>query len=331
LSISEQDWQAAVTAIVEAEQPVISCHVHPDGDALGSALALHRALANAGRDPVVSFSEPFTVPRHYRFLAGLDRLVHPEKVPRSADLFVCFDAGSLDRLGSLVDAFEGAERTVVIDHHASNTRFGDVNLIDPASPASAVLCRELLRRLDLPLDEAIATALYTGLVTDSGRFQYQATNPDTHRLAAELLAAGVKQYEVAKAVFETNDIGYLRLIADALGRIEQVPEASLVWTRVGLADLAAHGVEMDETEGLIDLVRTDGASDVAAVLKEQPEGGYKVSLRSKGATDVGRLATGFGGGGHKYAAGFSSELDAEAIVAALVHELSGAATRSLAR
>ena len=292
VSIPEQDWQAAVDAIAEAEVAVISCHIHPDGDALGSALALHRALANAGREAVVSFSEPFVVARHYRFLAGLDRLVPPDQVPTDADLFVCFDAGSLDRLGSLVDAFRGAARTLVVDHHASNTRFGDVNLIDPASPASAVLCRELLRRLDLPLDTEIATALYTGLVTDTGRFQYQATTPETHLLAAELLAAGVQQYEVAKAVFETNDIAYLRLVADALGRIAQVPEASLVWTRVDLADLAAHGVDMDETEGLIDLVRTDGSSDVAAVLKQQPEGGYKVSLRSKGATDVGRLATG---------------------------------------
>jgi phosphoesterase RecJ-like protein len=127
-------------------------------------------------------------------------------------------------------------------------------------------------------------------------------------------------------VFETNGIGYLRLVADALGRIAQVPEASLVWTRVGQADLAAHGVDMEETEGLIDLVRTDGASDVAAVLKEQPEGGHKVSLRSKGANDVGRLATGFGGGGHKYAAGFTSELDADAIVAALVKTLTDGAT-----
>jgi len=252
-------------------------------------------------------------------------------VPRSADLFVCFDAGSLDRLGSLADAFQGAARTLVIDHHASNTRFGDVNLIDPESPASAVLCRELLRRLDLPLDQEIATALYTGLVTDTGRFQYQSTTPETHHLAAELLQAGVKQYEVAKAVFETNDIGYLRLAAAALGRVAQVPAASLVWTKVGLADLAAHGVDMDETEGLIDLVRTDGASDVAAVLKEQPEGGYKVSLRSKGATDVGRLATSFGGGGHKYAAGYSTELDADAVVAALVQELSGQRAGSLAR
>jgi phosphoesterase RecJ-like protein len=331
VSIPEQDWQAAVDAIAEAEVAVISCHVHPDGDALGSALALHRALANAGREAVVSFSEPFTVAPHYRFLTGLDRLTPPDQVPRSADLFVCFDTGSLDRLGSLVDAFQGAACTVVVDHHASNTRFGDVNLIDPDAPASAVLCRELLRRLDLPLDREIATCLYTGLVTDTGRFQYQATTPDTHMLAAELLAAGVEQYEVAKAVFETNNIDYLRLVAAALGRIVQVPEASLVWTRVGLADLAAYGVDMEETEGLIDLVRTDGASDVAAVLKEQPDGSHKVSLRSKGATDVGRLATRFGGGGHKYAAGFTSELDADAIVAALVEALTDRAPSPLAR
>jgi phosphoesterase RecJ-like protein len=331
MSIREEDWQTAQKAIAGADRAVITCHVHPDGDALGSALALHRALANAGRQAVVSFSEPFTVAPHYRFLAGLDRLTPPDRVPSSADLFVCFDTGSLDRLGSLVDAFQGAARTVVVDHHASNTRFGEVNLIDPDAPASAVLCRELLRRLDLPLDREIATCLYTGLVTDTGRFQYQATTPETHMLAAELLEAGVEQYEVAKAVFETNHIDYLRLVAVALGRIVQVPEASLVWTRVGLADLAAHGVDMEETEGLIDLVRTDGASDVAAVLKEQPGGGHKVSLRSKGATDVGRLATRFGGGGHKYAAGYTSELDADAIVAALVEALTHRAPSPLAR
>jgi bifunctional oligoribonuclease and PAP phosphatase NrnA len=331
MSIPKQEWQAAQAAIAGAQRAVITCHVHPDGDALGSALALHRALANAGRQAVVSFSEPFTVAPHYRFLAGLDHLTPPDQVPRVADLFVCFDTGSLDRLGSLVDAFQGASRTVVVDHHASNTRFGQVNLIDPDAPASAVLCRELLRRLGLPLDREIATCLYTGLVTDTGRFQYQSTTPDTHLLAAELLGAGVEQYEVAKAVFETNNIDYLRLVGAALGRIVQVPDASLVWTRVGLADLAAHGVDMEETEGLIDLVRTDGASDVAVVLKEQPGGGHKVSLRSKGATDVGQLATRFGGGGHKYAAGFTSELDADPIVAALVEALADRAPSPLAR
>ena len=145
---------------------------------------------------------------------------------------------------------------MVVDHHASNTRFGDVNLIDPVSPASAVLCRELLRRLDLPLDTEIATALYTGLVTDTGRFQYQATTPETHYLAAELLAAGVR-HEVAKAVFETNDIAYLRLVADALGRTAQVPEASLVWTWSTWSTCRPRGRD-DETEGLIDLSAPTG-------------------------------------------------------------------------
>jgi bifunctional oligoribonuclease and PAP phosphatase NrnA len=322
-AVTEQDWEAAVTAIAEAGTTVISCHVNPDGDALGSALALHLALAGAGRHAVVSFSEPFVVAPQYQFLAGLDRLTPPDEVPVHADLFICFDAGSLDRLGSLLGAFRGAARTLVIDHHASNTRFGDVNLIDPRSPASAVLCRELLRRLGLPLDRDIATCLYTGLVTDTGRFQYQATTPETHLLAAELLAAGVEQYEVSKAVFETNEIGYLRLIGDCLVRIAQVPEASLVWTSVTQKDLAAHGVDMDQTEGLIDLVRTDAASDVAAVLKEQPDGSYKVSLRSKGATDVGAIATHFGGGGHAFAAGFTAVEDLEATVTALVDVLAG--------
>jgi phosphoesterase RecJ-like protein len=320
-AVAERDWDAAVAAIAASGTTVISCHLNPDGDALGSALALHLGLAAGGREALVSFPEPFVVPPQYRFLAGLDRLVPPGQVPDDADLFVCFDAGSLDRLGSLVGAFEGAARTVVVDHHASNTRFGDVNLIDPNAPASAVLCRELLRRLGLKLDPEIATCLYTGLVTDTGRFQYQATTPATHLLAAELLDAGVEQYEVAKAVFETNDIGYLRLIGDSLTRIAQVPEASLVWTSVTLADLAAHGVEMDQTEGLIDLVRTDAQSDVAAVVKEQPDGTNKVSLRSKGATDVGAVATGFGGGGHPFAAGYTSDLDAEGTVAALAEVL----------
>jgi bifunctional oligoribonuclease and PAP phosphatase NrnA len=312
-----------VAALAGARTTVISCHLNPDGDALGSALALHLGLAASGRQALVSFSEPFVVAPQYRFLAGLDRLTKPDEVPTDADLFLCFDTGSIDRLGTLVGAFDGAARTVVVDHHASNTRFGDVNLIDPQAPASAVLCRELLRRLGIPLDHQIATCLYTGLVTDTGRFQYQATTPATHLLAAELLAEGVEQYEVAKAVFETNEIGYLRLIGATLSRVAQVAEASLVWTSVTLADLAAHGVDMDQTEGLIDLVRTDAASDVAAVLKEQPDGTYKVSLRSKGATDVGAIATRFGGGGHAFAAGYTSELDAETTVAALVGVLAG--------
>jgi phosphoesterase RecJ-like protein len=321
MSIPQRDWQAATAAIEQARQAVISCHLHPDGDALGSALALHGALVKAGRSALVSFSEPFEVAAQYRFLPGVERLTPPAQVPAEPELMVCFDTGSLDRLGSLAGAFQRAKRTVVIDHHASNTRFGDVNLIDPAAPASAVLCRELLRRLGLPLDQEIATNLYTALVTDTGRFQYQSTVPETHLLAAELLAAGVQQYEVAKAVFETNDIRYLRLLSRLLDRVTQVPQASLVWATVTLEDLRAFGLGMEATEGLIDLVRTDGASDVAAVLKEQPDGGFKVSLRSKGGTNVAEVAGRFGGGGHALASGYTSGRDAAGTIDALVEAL----------
>ena len=323
MTVRPDEWDAAVAAIAEARRVVVSCHVNPDGDALGSALALGLALAGSGRPAVASFSEPFVIAPNYRFLEGLDRLVPPDQVPTDADLFVCFDTGSLDRLGTLAPAFHGARRTLVIDHHVSNTGFGELNLIDPEAPASAVLCRELLRELGLELDQAIATCLYTGLVTDTGRFQYQATTPDTHRLAAELLEEGVNQYEIAKSIFETAPIGYLRVLGACLDRIAQLPEASLVWTAVTRADLDAHGIDLEQTEGIIDVVRSDEASDVAAVLKEQPDGAWKVSLRSKGATDVGAVAGRFGGGGHRFAAGFTSALGLDATVKALADALPG--------
>lgn len=321
MSITAQQWQAAAAAVRAAGSVVVSCHLHPDGDALGSALALQRALIRAGRPAVASFSEPFTVAPNYRFLPGLDTLTPPDQVPTDADLFICFDTGSVDRLGTLAPAFEGARQTLVIDHHASNTHFGGINLVDAAAPASVVLCRDLLRHLGLPLDTGIATCLYTGLITDTGRFAYQATTSDTHRLAAELLDAGVQQYEVAKAIFETNPIGYLRLLGDVLGRTTQAPHASLVWASVSLADLDRHQVGMEETEGLIDVVRTDAASDTAAVFKEQPDGSWKASLRSKGRVDVGAVASALGGGGHRFAAGFTTTDGLDAAVKSVLDAL----------
>ena len=242
---------------------VISCHIHPDGDALGSALALHRALANAGRDAVVSFSEPFVVARHYRFLAGLDRLVPPKRcrwTPTCSLLRrrLARPPGQPGRRLPGGRPHRG-RRPPRLQHPLRRRQ--------PDRPGVAGQRRALPRAAPPPRPAARHRDRHRALHRAGHRHRalpVPGHHPETHHLAAELLAAGVRQYEVAKAVFETNDIAYLRLVADALGRIAQVPEASLVWTRVDLADLAANGVEMDETEGLIDLVRTDGASDVAA-------------------------------------------------------------------
>lgn len=309
MSIEESAWQAAVDAINAAEHPVLACHVGPDGDALGSMLALAIALSKQGRAVTPSYSEPFVIPKQYVFLPNLELLRPPDQVPDSPDLMITFDAGSIDRLGTLADTAKRAKNLIVVDHHRSNDNFGTINLVDGDAAASAVLVFELLGRLGIALDRDIATCLYTGIVTDTGRFQYQNTTPPVMSIAAELLKYDIEHDRICRIIYDTHPIGYLRLLSDALERMEMRPDASMVWTWVANDDLAKAGVGLDETEALIDVVRTADAADVALVLKQMPEGWYKVSMRSKGVADVGALCQSFGGGGHALAAGFTSDSD----------------------
>jgi phosphoesterase RecJ-like protein len=213
---------------------------------------------------------------------------------------------------------------IVVDHHVSNDHFGTINLIDPHAAASAVLVYELLGKMGLALDEDIATCLYTGLVTDTGRFQYKNTTPAVHRIAADLLAHGAPHDRITDIVYNTHPVAYLKLAAVALDRIRHRQDASMVWTWVTQKDLAAAGVGMDDIEGLIDLVRTADVADVAAVLKEQPDGKYKVSMRSRGDANVGAVCESFGGGGHALAAGFTAR---DGDPAATVEEIAAALRR----
>ncbi|MGZ4210572.1 MAG: DHH family phosphoesterase [Actinomycetota bacterium] len=307
MTVSEREWDAAIQAVRAAPRIAFACHLGPDGDALGSMLALAIALAGAGHDVTASWgSDPFEVPAQYGFLPRLDLLVPPERFPAAPDLMITFDAGSIERLGTLEPNARAAKDLLVIDHHVSNERFGTINLVDDDAAASAVVVFELLRRMKMAIDRDIATCLYTGVVTDTGRFQYRNTTPEVHGIAAELLAAGAPHVEITQTIYNTHPVGYLRLAATALDRLEVHEHAGMVWTWVTQQDLTRHGVGMDDIEALIDLVRTADVTDVAVVLKEQPDGVYKVSMRSKGASDVGRVAALFGGGGHALAAGFTS-------------------------
>jgi len=308
MSIDARDWKRAVEALWDARSIALACHVGPDGDALGSMLALGLALRARGAEVVASWgSDPFEVPRQYGFLPGLDLLVPPDRFPERPPVMATFDAGSMDRLGSLVPNAHAAGELIVCDHHVSNDRFGTINLVDPEAAASAVVVRDLLGRLDVTLDADVATCLYTGLVTDTGRFQYKNTTPAVHAIAADLIAAGAPHDKITEIVYNSHPIGYLRLAASALERLEHRPDASMVWTWVTQDDLARNDVTMDDIEGLIDLVRTADVADVAAVLKEQPDGRYKVSMRSKGGSNVGALCESMGGGGHALAAGFTAD------------------------
>jgi bifunctional oligoribonuclease and PAP phosphatase NrnA len=323
LSVTQAEWDAAVAALDAADEIALSCHVGPDGDALGSMLALTIALKDRGKRVIASWgSEPMEAPRHYTFLPQLDLLSPSEQFPAAPATMITFDAGSFSRFGTLEPNARAAAQLIVVDHHISNDRFGTINLVDPTAAASAVLVHELLGRMGHEIDADIATCLYTGLVTDTGRFQYSNTTPKVHQIAADLIARGAPHVKITEQVYNTHPVGFLRLAAAALGRVVERPAESLVWTWVTQQDLHDAGVGLEDIESLIDLVRTAEHADVSAVLKQQDDGRFRVSMRSKGAADVGAVCESFGGGGHALAAGFTSadgdpHATIEAIAAAL--------------
>lgn len=308
---------AAAEAIAGAETVALACHVSPDGDALGSMLGLYHGLVTARRGVVASFPTPFVVAHHYREIPGLDDLTQPSEFPAEPDVMVTFDCGSLARLGDLEPAARAAGELVVLDHHISNDRYGTINVIDPDAAATAVIVRRLMDDLSLPLTQKSAICLYAGLVCDTGRFQYTTTTPEVFGLAAELVSYGVPVERLSRTLFEEHRFAYLQLVAEVLGRAELCIDERFVWTSVTRADLERHDVTIDEAEGLIDLVRRTAEAEVACVLKEEADGSVRVSLRSLGAVDVRAIAEREGGGGHRFAAGFTSH-DAIADVVARI-------------
>jgi phosphoesterase RecJ-like protein len=233
---------------------------------------------------------------------------------------VTFDCGSLGRLAELAPAAQRARELIVVDHHSTNDGYGTINVIDPDAAASAVVVRHLVERLGWDLDRDAAQCLYTGLVCDTGRFQYDCTTPDVFALAQELSRFDLPIGSMNRQLFEEHRLAYLRLAGVALQRAEYDGDRRFVATWVTAADLAEFGVGLEETEGLIDLLRRATEADVSAVLKETPDG-TKVSMRAVNSFDVGQVAISFGGGGHKAAAGFVSPLPVRELLDAIRESL----------
>jgi phosphoesterase RecJ-like protein len=286
---------------------VLLAHVHPDGDALGSLLAMHLLCERNGKHPVSSWGGPFPAAPHYRFLPGIDRVVEPHRLPSSPALAITFDCGRFERLGSTAEVARSARELIVLDHHRDNERFGTVNVVDTDAAATAVVVRRLAQQLGWPLDRDIAVNLYVGLLTDTGRFQYPNTTPDVFLLAEELSEFDLPLASVTRELFEKHRFAYVQLAGLALARAQLDPDRHLVAAWITSDELERHGVEFDETEGFVDLLRRTAEADVVAALKEAPGEGLRVSLRSLGTVDVGAIATALGGGGHAFMAGFTSQ------------------------
>ena len=326
------EWSRAVKALGGAAEICLACHVRPDGDALGSMLAVAHALRARGsqeRAPssppariVASFGDqPFEIPRILRFLPGAGLLSPPDAFPERPQVMVTFDAARADRLGTLEASARAADELIVLDHHASNAGFGTVNLVDPAAAATAVVAADLIDRMGVELTRDIAMGLYAGLVTDTGSFKYPTTSPRVHELAARLLRTGIEPGSVARELWDRSPFGFLGLLSAVLGRARLEPAGAaghgLVWTTVTRSDRAVHGLPFDAAESVIDVVRRTDEADVAIVLKEDDEGRWQVSARSKGAANVGRACVALGGGGHSLAAGFTAHGTAAEVMSAL--------------
>jgi phosphoesterase RecJ-like protein len=303
---------------------LLTTHENPDGDALGSLLATQRILETLGKDSVMFLAaKEFPLPVEYRFLP-LDEVFHEPPADISDRVVVFLDCGNIDRMP--VDFLKNADNKVInIDHHHDNTRFGDVNLIDVDASCTAEIVYDLAGLLGVALTPEMANALYVALVTDTGKFMYENTDARSHRMAAGLIETGVEVNDVYRRLYEHAPIEKLRLLAHALEKIELLDDGRLAVTYISDDDYAATGASEALTEGIIDHLRTIDGTAAAAVVRDQAEGGRaerKVSMRSTdGSVDVSAIARIHGGGGHRRAAGFGTDLPYEQVVEFLIAQI----------
>jgi phosphoesterase RecJ-like protein len=306
-----------------AQRFLITTHSGVDGDALGSLLAMHHILLQLGKDSVMFLpASEFPLPVEYRFLP-LEEVFHEPPADLVDRVLVFLDCGNIDRTDASFLRRDGAH-LLNIDHHHDNTRFGSVNLVDTEASSTAEIIYDLAGLLEVEITPQIASALYVGLITDTGRFMYENADARTHEIAAALIEAGVDVHDTYRRLYERVPIEKLRLISRALDRIERFEDGKLAIAYISADDYAETGTSELYTEGVIDYLRAIEGTRVAAIVRDRPDASpaRKVSLRSTdGAVDVSAIARVHGGGGHQRAAGFSTDLTYPEVVEFLRGEI----------
>jgi len=302
-----------------AERLLLLTHEHPDGDAIGSLTALHRLLASVGVESDVLVAEDDEPADEYRFLVPWERVRRTLPEDLSGWTLALLDCGNRERSPLGQREPEGAF-VINVDHHHDNTRFGDLDFVDPDASCTAEIVWRLREPLGATIDDPAAQALYAGLVTDTGRFMYSNTGTEAHRMAADLIELGVPVEQMYRRIYEGVQEGRVRLLAGALAGIERHEGGALTMTWLSRELFERAGASDDWSEGIIDHLRAIEGTSVAAVIRE-PERDpsvRRVSLRSaRDGVDVSLIAREAGGGGHKGAAGFSSDLPREDLVSFL--------------
>jgi phosphoesterase RecJ-like protein len=295
------DAAGAAEVVSAAATVSVLCHVHPDADTIGAGLALALVLDRCGKTVQVSFAAPAALPESLRSLPGGRLLVDPNAMRRDVDLVVTVDIPSINRLGDLRDMADAGQEVLVIDHHASNQLFGTANFVEPSADSTTMMVAELLDAWGQPIDADVAYCLYAGLTTDTGSFRWASAR--AYRLAA----------------MDTHPFAWLAMLSRVLGSAQLLPDAAggggLVYAVVGNHEWV--NARPEEVESIVDIVRTTQQAEVAAVFKEIAPEQWSVSMRAKAAVDLAAVASTFGGGGHKLAAGYSTTGSVDDVVATL--------------
>ena len=310
-----------------AQRFVLVTHERPDGDALGSLLAMQGVLSGLGKDSVMFIArEELPPPHEYRFLALQGLISDPPQDVRERTV-VFLDCGNIDR-NPAADVLRDGAVLVNIDHHHDNTHFGTINHVVPQASCTAEIVWDLMHGLGAEPSPTVADALYVGLITDTGRFMYENTGPRAHQMAAELIEAGVDVQAIYRRLYEEMPMAKLALVARGLESVRRFDGGMLTIAHLTVEDFTETGAEESYSEGIIDQLRAVEGTQVAALVRDllaaDRRGERKVSLRATGDVDVSAIARAQGGGGHRRAAGFSTELEVDELIAFLRREIAAA-------
>lgn len=302
--------------IKKANSIIILAHETPDGDAIGSVLAMKLALENIGKVPDVILTE---VPRTFHFLPGAKTIKESSKVDKY-DLAIALDCADTKRLVGK-EYFEKANKTIVIDHHGSNTMFGDLNFVNPVSPACCEILAGMFEYFNIEITQEIGTCILTGIITDTGGFRYSGVTPETFEFAAELLSKGINVSEIYKKVLDTRTKGNFALYKKAIERIELLEEGKVTFTYITKKDEEEAKAESGDHEGIVEFGRGIEGVEVSIFIREKNENSYKVSMRSNTYVNVSDVCLMFGGGGHPNAAGALVQGNIEQVKEKLMKEV----------
>ncbi|WP_300358284.1 bifunctional oligoribonuclease/PAP phosphatase NrnA [Fusobacterium sp.] len=300
----------------ESKNIVITSHVNPDGDAVGSGLGLFLALRNKYSNKSIRFILEDSIPDNMKFLEGSNLIEKFENVEKdlTPDLFITVDSATFERIGKVGELKKDAFVVNIDHHHLSNPLFGDLNIVRESSSTSEIIFFILRDMLNFPIDKKSAEAIYTGVITDTGNFKYESTTKDTFYVGGELIDLGIDRVKIADEVYKNKSLGAMKALGKSLLEMKIIPEKKLVYFTLTRDFIEKENIKKGETDGIVENLLEYKDCDVSVFLREIEDGKIKGSMRSKKMIDVNEVASIFGGGGHKRAAGFTTSLTEDEII-----------------